>query len=133
MKSINVVAGIFIDKCRVLAARRAPKKAMAGKWEFVGGKIEDGESPQTALRREVLEELGVICDPCYHFSTDATVVGNLEIILSCWVGELETTAVHSTDHDDSRWLTKNELWDVDWADADIPAVRRLENSTLLDF
>lgn len=133
MKSINVVAGIFIDNNRVLAARRAPTKTMAGKWEFVGGKIEQGESPESALKREVFEELGVVCEPDYHFSTDTTVVGSLEITLACWIGTLGTTMVSSTDHDDARWLTKNELWDVDWADADIPAVSRLENSTLLDF
>ena len=104
---------------------------MAGKWEFVGGKIESGESPQDALAREIREELSVDCVVSDHFSTDVTCVGELEISLRCYLAEFQSRPVASSDHDAFRWISRDALWDIDWADADIPAVTKLESSRLL--
>lgn len=57
--TITVVGAIFSRGEEILACRRAPHKAAAGKWEFPGGKVEDGEQPQAALARELHEELGI--------------------------------------------------------------------------
>jgi len=105
---------------------------MAGKWEFVGGKIESTESPEIALAREIREELSVDCFVSDHFTTDVTVVGELQITLRCYLAEFQSPPIASSDHDELLWLPRENLWDVDWADADIPAVTMLESSRLLD-
>ena len=104
---------------------------MAGKWEFVGGKIESTESPETALAREIREELSVECCVSDHFRTDTTIVGDLQITLRCYRAEFQSRPIASSDHDAFRWLSRQELWDVEWADADVPAVTMLESSRLL--
>ena len=128
MESINVVAGIFIEGNRVFSARRAPGRSMAGKWEFVGGKIEDGETPEDALIREIREELGVACSVLGHFTTDITVLDELTIVLRCYLASFQSRPLVSSDHDEFKWLAKDELWDIDWAEADKPAVKMLELS-----
>lgn len=133
MKSINVVAGIFIEDGRVFAARRAPGRTMAGKWEFVGGKIEPEESPENALMREIREELAVDCIVLGHFRTDTTIVGDLQITLRCYVASFQSPPAVSSDHDELQWFDQKKLWDVDWADADVPAVRSLHTGDPLDL
>lgn len=61
MKTLQVVAAIIKNKDKYLVARRASHKSLPGKWEFPGGKIEKDETPETALKRELLEELGIEC------------------------------------------------------------------------
>lgn len=89
------------------------------------------ESPEIALVREIREELSVQCSVSDHFTTDTTIVGDLQITLRCYLAEFQSRPVVSCDHDAFRWLPRDELWDVDWADADIPAVAMLESSWLL--
>ena len=57
-RQINVVGAVILDEGRVMCAQRGPDGSLPGMWEFPGGKIEPGESPQEALKREILEELG---------------------------------------------------------------------------
>ena len=104
---------------------------MAGKWEFVGGKIEPHETPENALIREIREELAVDCRVMSHFTTDSTMVGDLRITLRCYLASFESQPIASSDHDAFRWLTGELLWTVDWAEADIPAVQLIDASDLL--
>ena len=126
MESVRVVAAVLTDNGRILACRRAPGRAAAGKWEFPGGKVDGDESAEAALAREIREELGVGVEvgPLLHRAS--TAVGNLVIDLSCFdtrpTGELP---VSSSDHDELRWLPPEELRALDWAEPDIPAVEFL--------
>jgi 8-oxo-dGTP diphosphatase len=126
MEPVRVVAAVLTDRGRILACRRAPGRAAAGKWEFPGGKVDGDESPEAALAREIGEELGVqvTVGPLLHRAS--TVVGNVVIDLSCFrtwpTGELPAS---STDHDELRWLRPEELRALDWAEPDIPAVEHL--------
>lgn len=110
----------------VLACRRAAGKDDAGRWEFPGGKVEPGESPEDALTREIREELDVVIRPTAHLTTDDTAVNGRVIRLVCLRAELVGAAPSSsTDHDELRWIPVAALRDLDWAAPDLPAVALL--------
>ncbi|MGW1746371.1 (deoxy)nucleoside triphosphate pyrophosphohydrolase [Streptomyces sp. NPDC002092] len=123
---IVVVGAALFDGDRLLAARRSAPPELAGRWELPGGKVEPGETPEAALVRELHEELGVDADPV------ARVPGEWPLkppyVLQVWTARLHPDSAAPKplqDHDELRWLTPDELWDVPWLDQDIPAVREL--------
>ncbi|WP_431246973.1 (deoxy)nucleoside triphosphate pyrophosphohydrolase [Leifsonia xyli] len=127
MQPLLVVAAVIRDGACILACRRAPGKDAAGRWEFPGGKVEPGESPEAALAREIAEELGVRIDvgPLLDRTVTARAEGR-PIDLACYDCRLSGPApLASTDHDELRWLPPHRLTELDWAEADRPAVRRL--------
>ncbi|MCX4234224.1 (deoxy)nucleoside triphosphate pyrophosphohydrolase [Streptomyces ortus] len=120
---IVVVGAAVLRDGRLLAARRSAPVELAGRWELPGGKVEPGESPERALVRELREELGVAAE------VDRRVPGEYVLrapyVLRVWtVGLLPGSPAPRAlqDHDELRWLTVDELWDVDWLDQDVPAV-----------
>jgi 8-oxo-dGTP diphosphatase len=126
VRIIEVVGAVIEIDGRVLACRRAPGKSAAGYWEFPGGKVEHGESPNEALRRELREELSV--DSIVHdlVSRATTVVGETGIDLACYRVEIVGTApTTSTDHDELRWVRPDKLADLAWAAPDLPSVEAL--------
>jgi 8-oxo-dGTP diphosphatase len=130
--ALEVAAAIIEQDGLVLACRRNSDRALGGKWEFPGGKLEPGESPSQALVREIHEELGVHVAVTGALTTDDTLVGSQIIRLICLRAELLGSRPEvSTDHDDLRWVRREELPDLDWADADLPAVRLLTREMTL--
>ena len=123
MPLIDVVAAVIVHDGRVLACRRAPHKAAAGLWEFPGGKVEPGESPQDALVREIREELGAGIQLDHELLTAETG----EVRLICWFARLDGGDIptQSTDHDELRWMLPAQLSTLTWAPADLPAVQKL--------
>ena len=119
----TVVAAIIEDEHgNYLACKRAPHKQAAGKWEFPGGKPEDGESLENALVREIDEELGVQIKVVRQF--DRTTTGEIDLV--CFVAELTgEKPSKSTDHSELRWVSENDLSKLDWAEPDIPALKKL--------
>ena len=119
----TVVAAIIQDEHgNYLACKRAPHKQAAGKWEFPGGKPEDGESLENALVREIDEELGVQIKVVRQF--DRTTTGEIDLV--CFVAELTgEKPSKSTDHSELRWVQENDLSKLDWAEPDIPALKKL--------
>lgn len=122
MPRIEVVAAVFVQEGEVLACKRAPGKSAAGKWEFPGGKIDDGETPELALVREIQEELGVSISIGDLVDRSVTKVGEAEIDLACYLVSSVDTPTTSTDHDEMRWVPINSLGSLDWAAPDLPAV-----------
>ena len=127
---LHVVAAVITRRDgAVLACRRAPGKASAGKWEFPGGKVEKGEYPADALVREIKEELSAKIRIVEPFTSDITEVPGRAIRLSCYrvkvVGKLPMT---STDHDRLEWVPISRLAELDWAKPDLPAVKELMKS-----
>ncbi|MGI5377966.1 (deoxy)nucleoside triphosphate pyrophosphohydrolase [Streptomyces sp. CA-251387] len=121
-----VVGAALLEAGRLLAARRSAPEDLAGRWELPGGKVEPGEAPEAALVRELREELGV----------DAEVIERVPgewplkppYVLQVWTVRLLPGAGEPKplqDHDALRWLSPGELWDVDWLDQDVPAVREV--------
>jgi 8-oxo-dGTP diphosphatase len=112
-----VVGGALIHGGRVLAARRSAPAAVAGRWEFPGGKAEPGETEPQALERELLEELGVRARALRRLPGAWTVRPGLE--LRFWVAELlDGEPRPLEDHDELRWLGPAELDGVDWIEHD---------------
>ena len=126
-RRFNVVGAVILSEDRVLAAQRGVSASLPNKWEFPGGKVEDGESQQGALAREIREELLVditvgdeIVSTTHHYEFGVVMLTTFYCALRSGVPQL-------TEHAAMRWLTPNELFSVEWAPADLPAVRRIHS------
>jgi len=126
---MQVVGGMLRDENnRLLAARRASKEYMGGYWEFPGGKVEQGESKEQAISREYLEELGWhikpvhVCEEYSHAWPEMVV--HLTFFLCESEGELPPAVM--TSHDENRWLSQDELMDVEWLPPDVEFVKRIK-------
>lgn len=125
-----VVAGLVTQGGRILITQRTQPPALAGKWEFPGGKLEDGESPEAALVRELREEIGVtvrvgrIWDVLFHRYPDFDL---LMLVYACAITDGEPRAIEVGD---LAWVLPEELprWDV--LPADRPLVERLRTEGL---
>jgi 8-oxo-dGTP diphosphatase len=125
-KWIEVTGAVFVRDGHVFAAKRGPGKNMAGKWEFPGGKIEPGESPEESLARELKEELHLDAVVGDHITTTAYEYDFGTVNLAtyyCTVPAASEPVL--TEHAEVRWVPVNQLDQLDWAPADIPAVEQI--------
>ncbi len=125
-KRIEVVGAVFIREGKILACKRSESMSLPGFWEFPGGKIEKGETPEQALRRELDEELNCEANVGDHLVTTEHTYEFGTVVLSTYLCDLGTTEPTLEEHEEMRWLAPSELRSVDWAPADIPAVKLLE-------
>ncbi|MGR5186956.1 (deoxy)nucleoside triphosphate pyrophosphohydrolase [Photobacterium damselae] len=126
-KQIEVVAAVLINGGQFLAVQRGESKLsyVSKKWEFPGGKVEAGETFVAAITRELEEELRIIIAEPQFLLTVEHSYPDFDIIMHCFVVDVPTRELELTEHLDSRWLNKDQLWDLDWAAADVPAVEML--------
>ncbi|HIF9367036.1 TPA: (deoxy)nucleoside triphosphate pyrophosphohydrolase [Photobacterium damselae] len=126
-KQIEVVAAVLINGGQFLAVQRGESKLsyVSKKWEFPGGKVEAGETLVAAITRELEEELRItIAEPQFLLTVEHSYP-DFDIAMHCFVVNVPTRELELTEHLDSRWLNKEQLWDLDWAAADVPAVEML--------
>lgn len=126
-KRIPVVGAVLIQDGKVLAAKRGADKSMGGYWEFPGGKIEGGETPEAALARELKEELLIEASIGEHVTTTEHEYDFAVIILSTYYCELVSGTPKLTEHEEVRWVEPAQLGELMWAPADIPAVEKIMN------
>ena len=126
-KHIEVVAGILTFQERYLAVQRGPAKFeyISHKWEFPGGKVEKDESLEDAIVRELKEELDIRIAAPELFMTVDHSYPDFDITMHSFISEIESPEIVLTEHIAKCWLEKDKLLDLDWADADIPIVRKL--------
>ena len=118
---IGVAAGLILDEAgRLLACRRPEGKHLGGKWEFPGGKVEDGESPAAALLRELAEELGIQVETGQRLTPVVWDYGRGPIRLHPFVCRIVSGELHPHEHSEIRWCPREGLRALDWADADRP-------------
>ena len=130
MKTIRVVAAVIRKGDKIFATQRGYGELKGG-WEFPGGKIEDGETPQEALKREIEEELdteilvGELIDtieydyPTFHLSMD------------CFWCEIVEGRLVLKEHEAARWLDRKTMDDVEWLPADVTLVGKIKELLLL--
>lgn len=126
-KQIEVVAAVLMNGGQFLAVQRGESQLsyVSKKWEFPGGKVEAGETLVAAITRELEEELRIIIAEPQFLLTVEHSYPDFDITMHCFVVNVPTRELELTEHLDSRWLNKDQLWDLDWAAADVPAVEML--------
>ena len=124
---LDVTAAIIEKEGRVLAARRRAGSHLAGYWEFPGGKLEEGETPEVCLRRELTEEFKIDSNIGLFVGESIYDYGTKVIRLMAYMVEHIEGEFELIDHDEMRWLSLDELNEVNWAPADIPLVEKYKN------
>ena len=117
MKTIRVVAAIIIHDGKVFATQRGYGELKGG-WEFPGGKIEAGETPQAALIREIEEELDTEIEVGELLDTVEYDYPDFHLSMDCFVCKVVAGDLVLKEHQNAKWLTRETLGDVDWLPAD---------------
>lgn len=127
MKQIKVVAAIIQKENKILATKRGYGEFI-NMWEFPGGKIELGETKEQALVREIKEELNI------EISVDKFALDieyqypNFYLFMSCFMCSIKEGSIELLEHNDGKWITKEELNTLNWLPADIDAVNYLKEN-----
>ena len=119
---IDVVGAVIVRDGLVLCAQRGPDGSLAGKWEFPGGKVEQGESGRLALEREIDEELQCVVEVGDEIATTRYDDGRVVVVLTTFWSRIVSGTPRLTEHTALRWVAPGELGGLDWAPADVPAV-----------
>lgn len=124
MKTVRVVAAVIRQGDRIFATARGYGE-FKGQWEFPGGKIEVGETPQQALIREIKEELDVMVSVGDLIDTIEHDYPTFLLSMDCFWCNVTEGEIKLKEAEDARWLSKDELYSVDWLPADMGLIEKL--------
>lgn len=125
MKIVKVVAAIIINENKVFTTQRGYGEFKDG-WEFPGGKIEEGESPEEALVREIKEELDTEIEVGELFETVEYNYPNFHLSMACFLCKVKSGNLVLKEHEDAKWLTVETIDSVDWLPADLGLVEKIK-------
>lgn len=123
MKTVRVVAAVIRKDDKIFATQRGYGEFKDG-WEFPGGKIEEGEAPEQALAREIKEELDTEIQVGKLIDTIEYDYPKFHLSMDCFWCEIMQGGLELKEHEAARWLSKEELYSVDWLPADVGGLRR---------
>ena len=124
-KIINVVAAAIEKDGKFFCAQRPEGKSLGGFWEFPGGKLENGESPEQALIREIKEELNSDIEILAYINEASYDYDFGTVNMKTYHAQLVSGNLELLEHQDARWLLPHELKNINWAPVDRPAVEIL--------
>lgn len=125
MKIVRVVAAVIQKEDSIFATQRGYGAFKDG-WEFPGGKIEPGETPQEALIREIREELNTEIQVGDLIETVEYDYPDFHLSMDCFWCQVVEGSLELKEHEAARWLNKENLYSVDWLPADISLIARIE-------
>lgn len=124
MKTIRVVAAVICSEDKIFATARGCGE-FKGQWEFPGGKIEPGETPQEALIREIKEELDVKIEVGDLIDTIEYDYPSFHLNMDCFWCNITEGEITLKEAENAHWLSKDELYSVDWLPADIELIEKI--------
>lgn len=126
MKTVNVVAAIIIKDKKIFATQRGYGEFKDG-WEFPGGKVEKGETPENAIVREIKEELDTEIKVKEYFDTVEYDYPNFHLSMKCYICSVLSGKQELLEHEAAKWLDKDSLDLVAWLPADLGLVDKLKD------
>lgn len=127
LPEVNVVCGVIVsgDGGRYLACRRPEGKHLGGLWEFPGGKVDPGESPEAALKRELMEELGVVVEIKERLTPVRWHYETVTVMLMPFYCKIASGMLRAIEHSEMIWISCGEFSKLEWAPADQPILQEL--------
>lgn len=125
MKTVNVVAAIIIKDKKIFATQRGYGEFKDG-WEFPGGKVEAGETPENAIVREIKEELDTKIKVNEYFDTVEYDYPTFHLSMKCFICSVVSGKLELLEHEAAKWLDGDSLFSVEWLPADLGLVEKLK-------
>ena len=120
MKQVIVVCGIIIEKGKVLCVLRERESLEGGNWEFPGGKVEFGESPPSALKRELMEELSIDTNIENPVAVSSAIIDQKHYVMIAFQTSIENGEIELNVGQEYRWVGSNEFRSMNFAALDVP-------------
>lgn len=123
---VQVIAGVIEKEGKILIAKRSVDTRFAGKWEFPGGKLEEGESHEACLKREIKEECNIDVDVKNKICFNRFDYGDLQVEVILYHSVYRNGELLNTEHEATHWILPNDLPQYDFLEANIPLVSQIQ-------